>query len=158
MGEYEGMQHLLEATGLYAAGDDSIVGAELQAYAAGLDPLFDAIQELKRECFVSTAQDYGLSCREAMLNRVNLLETLQGRRNALEKALSLTAKDCTVSGMQKVIESFNAHGTLTFSDSEMKIVFHCTDSMNEEQRELMQEQMRLMMPCWTDFELTVESQ
>ena len=40
MSEFENMKNILEATGLYRVDDDSIIAAELKAYAAALDLCF----------------------------------------------------------------------------------------------------------------------
>ena len=70
MSEFEHMKRLLENIGLYAITDNSLIKAELMAYAAGLDTYFTALDELKRECFVATATTYGLQYREDMLRRL----------------------------------------------------------------------------------------
>ncbi len=151
MSEFEHMKRLLENTGLYAITDNSLIKAELMAYAAGLDTYFTALDELKRECFVATATTYGLQYREDMLRRPNFRPALNSRRNALLKAFSITASDNTLEGMEKLRDSFNVHGTFSFDPATMTITFTCTDNLIPVQRSLLEYQMRPFMPVWCQF-------
>lgn len=66
MSPLESMQRELRATGLYALSGATLVDAELASYAAGFQPVSDAVEELQRELFVQTASGYGLSLRERL--------------------------------------------------------------------------------------------
>lgn len=66
MSPLESMKKELRATGLYALSGATLVDAELASYAAGLQPVSDAIEELQRDLFVQTASGYGLSLRERL--------------------------------------------------------------------------------------------
>ena len=64
MDSYTSMKSKLAPTGLYGLEPGSEVDCELTAYAAGLQPLFQQLDEIEREAFIVTAQTYGLSERE----------------------------------------------------------------------------------------------
>lgn len=151
MAEFPIMKQILENTGLYTVSEGSLAEAELKAYAAGLDICFDALEELERECFIATAESYGLEYREAMMHRLNLQNTLSARRNALLKAFSITACDYTPEGMEKVRDIFNAHGTFTFDSASHTITFHCTDALTQTEQTFLAEQMGSLMPLWAKF-------
>lgn len=153
MSEFDIMKSTLEKTGLYSVEEGGAVYAELMAYAEGLDVYFGALEELLRECFVSTAQEYGLALREKIFNRMNLDTSLQGRRNALLKALAVNVWDYTIEGMEKVRDSFNAQGSFETDHNNMKVIFRCTQTITEAQKAALQEQMKNFMPCWMDFEI-----
>lgn len=153
MSEFEIMKKRLEDTGLYDIEPGGIVYAELKAYAAGLDLLFDEAEELIRECFIPTAESYGLELREELLQRVNLLNTLEGRRNALINAFSLSSGDFTAEGMEKVAASFNARGYFSYDMTQHKLTFHCLDSVSAENRLLMKAQMERFIPAWSRLEI-----
>lgn len=157
MSEWDIMKQRLEETGVYTVADRHLIGAELAAYAAGLDPLFDALDELKRECFVVTAEGDGLTCRENWVRRMNLQDTLAGRREALIKALSVTAVDYTAEGMEKIRDSFQVHGSFSLDVSDLTLTFHCTDSLTVRQQAELEAQMRPLMPVWCRFVLTIEN-
>ena len=154
MSEFAQMKQLLEDTGLYDVTDGSLIKAELMAYAAGLDTYFDALDSLKRECFVATAEDYGLQYRENLLRQLNLLTTTAGRRNALLKAFSLTNADNTQEGLEKIRDSFNAHGTFSYDAASMTLTFTCTDTLTAEQRTLLEQQFPSYLPAWCFFTLS----
>lgn len=67
MTELESMRAQLKETGLYRLDGTTLVDAELQSYAAGLEPLREALLELERECFAATACSFGLAAAEARL-------------------------------------------------------------------------------------------
>lgn len=157
MSEFENMKNILEATGLYRVDDDSIIAAELKAYAAALDLCFTELDELFREGFAASAESYGLHYWEKIMHHLVLSGNTQNRRNALLSAMSIGVNDYTLTGMQKVLDSFQVHGTLTYSDSEMKVTFRCSDALTETQKSLLQQQMAKMMPIWTAFEIVSES-
>lgn len=157
MSEFQQMKEILSATGLYDVSEGSLIYAELMAYAKGLDLLFDELEEMLRECFVVTAQSYGLTIRENFLKRFHLDNTLEGRRNAIINALSVCQTDYTYAGMRKIRDSFNVHGDFHASVSPLKVTFQCTDKLTSSQKQLLADQMKRFMPCWLPFELVTES-
>lgn len=64
MQSFESMKRKLKPLGLYRLEENTAVSAELSAYAAGLDVLYDILEEMEREAFTQTAESYGLSERE----------------------------------------------------------------------------------------------
>ena len=157
MGEFQNMVQRIEETGMYEVTQGGELYAELMAYAEGLDMFFGEAEELLRECFVSTAESYGITLREALFHRVRFNSTLQEKRDRLTAALSVCQKDNTTQGMQKICDAFGVDGTFTFDISEMKITFECTRTMTEYVRSQLEEQMRVLMPCWCLFELTLSN-
>ncbi len=153
MAEFELMKKHLEDTGLYDIEPSGIVYAELKAYAEGLDIFFDEADELIRECFIPTAESFGLELREALLQRVSLLNTLEGRRNALIKAFSISSEDFTSEGMTKVAESFNASGYFSYDMTQHKVTFNCLNSISSSDKQLMKAQMERYIPAWSSLEI-----
>ena len=152
MSEFQRMSDILSATGLYNAERNSLLFAELKAYAEGLDMVFDELEEMLRECFVETAESYGLTMRETWLKRYNPDRTLETRRNAIKSALSVSQSDYTYSGMRKICDSFNLHGDFNAYTSTMKVTFTCTDTLTNTQKTVLADQMKKFMPCWLEFE------
>ena len=152
MSEFQRMSDILSATGLYNAERNSLLFAELKAYAEGLDMVFDELEEMLRECFVETAESYGLTLRETWLKRYNPDRTLETRRNAIKSALSVSQSDYTYSGMRKIRDSFNLHGDFNAYTSPMKVTFTCTDTLTNTQKNTLEKQMKRFMPCWLEFE------
>lgn len=153
MSELEIMKKQLEDTGLYDVKNNSVILAELSAYAEGLDICFEALEEIERECFVATAEGTGLNVWQQLTGRYLAGASLSEKREALKKALSVCSADCTSDGMQKVLDSFNVHGELTFDSVNNKTVFRCTDVLSNARKALLTLQLREYMPCWWDFEI-----
>ena len=156
MSEFQKMRKTLSATGLYDISQGNLIYAELKAYAEGLDMAFDELDEILRECFAETAESYGLTLRENWLKRYNPDRTLESRRNAVIKALSVCQTDYTYSGMRKIRDSFNLHGDFHAYTSPLKVTFECTDTLTNTQKNMLAKQMKRFMPCWLDFEFVTE--
>ena len=157
MSELEIMKKQLEDTGLYDVRDGSTVLAELSAYAVGLDICSDALEELERECFVSTAEGEGLLIRQQLLGRPITAAGLAEKRSAIINGLSIGTGDYDLSGMQKVTDSFNLHGTLSYDSVNCKTVFVCSDELTSEEAEVLEKRLGDYMPFWCGFELVAAS-
>lgn len=83
MGSYDSMKSKLAPLHLYTLAAGSAVDHELKAYACGLDPLFDALDEEEREGFIATAESYGLSEREKFLEKEKPQLSTERRRALL---------------------------------------------------------------------------
>ncbi len=111
MSSFESMKTKLESTGIYSVTEDSNIRKELKAYAEGLDRVFDELKIMERECFIETAESYGLSERERFVGVDRSEESLEKRRELLETAEQLRG-DCTVVSFEKMmrgygVENFN---------------------------------------------------
>ena len=153
MSEFQKMSGRLSETGLYEVSSNSLIYAELKAYSEGLDMFFNGLDEMLRECFVETAESYGLTMRESWLKRYNPDRTTASRRNAIIKALSVCQTDYTFEGMRKIRDSFNLNGNFYSYTSPLKVTFECTDTLTNSQKTILSNQMKKFMPCWLDFEL-----
>ncbi|MCH5297363.1 MAG: hypothetical protein J1E85_06820 [Ruminococcus sp.] len=105
MSSFESMKTKIESTGIYNVTEGTNISKELRAYAEGIDSLFDKLAEMERECFVETAESYGLSERERFVGVDRSGETVERRRELLETAEQLRG-DCTVSGFEKIVRTY----------------------------------------------------
>lgn len=83
MSRLQAMREALRPLGIYRLEEGSLICAELAAYAAGLDLLEEGLEELEREAFIQTAEDYGVSNREMIYSKPKTLRPLQERREML---------------------------------------------------------------------------
>lgn len=155
MSEFQIMSNILSATGIYDISLGEPVYAEIMAYAEGLDMLFGEVEELLRECFVSTAESYGLTYREDWIKKYIYKRNadIDNRRNAVINTLSVCQTDYTCSGMRKISDSFNINGNFHSYTSPLKVTFECTDAITDTQKNIIEDQMKRFMPCWLPFEL-----
>lgn len=134
MNSYESMKKKHEQTGLYCVTDNSNISCELKAYAVGLDVLYDTLKEIERECFVETAEDYGLSAREEFLgyNRQEL--DIADRRRLICAAEQITG-ECTVEAFRKMLEGYGlADFSITQRYSQNTAVIYVYDNLTDSQK------------------------
>ena len=67
------LRELLEPLGIYDLSEESVSGAEIFALGAGLDTVSQQLERTEREALTATAQEEGLTRREALFARVLLL-------------------------------------------------------------------------------------
>lgn len=105
MSSFESMKTKIESTGIYNVADGTNIKKELLTYAEGLDKVFEELSVMERECFIETAQSYGLSEREHFLGVDRSSQTIENRRKMLEAAEQLRG-DCTVQGFEQIVRSY----------------------------------------------------
>ena len=110
MESFLSMKQKLLPLGLYELDDNDETVWELKAYAEGLNTLFDTLDELEREYFISTAQSYGLSRRELLFGREMSGQTAQERRDALMYLERTIVGDTTDSGFAEFLENLGLSG------------------------------------------------
>lgn len=152
MNSFESMSEKLSKTGLYSTTAGNMVYAELMAYAEGLDVYYNALDELLRECFVSTAQTYGLKMREDYIEKTINGSTLDDRRKSIIAALSINCTDFTKKGFQKCLDIWGISGELTEDFENGKFIFKCTSDVDENKLDEIKSQMQEFLPCHYDFE------
>lgn len=101
----------MKEAGIYALTGTTAVDYELQSYAAGFDPVCDALERLQTESFAATAEDYGLLQRERLFGltpRGSLADRREAvlslgtvapgdnTRQALEQSMRAAGLDCEI--------------------------------------------------------------
>ena len=143
------LREKLDGCGLYDLQQGTVVYAELAAYAAGLQMIYDQLEELERELFITTAEDRGLEVYEKMLGAYNTDSSLQGRRNSLISAFSITNSDHSRNGMGLITGIYNVDGEFTMDNGDL--VFTCSDSLTQEQAERIGSHMEIFRPLLRGF-------
>ena len=82
MSSLESLKKKHALTGVYSVSDGSALCAELEAYAA-LECAEEQLSQMYRECFAATAQSYGLSRREVLINGMASPELSDEKRRQL---------------------------------------------------------------------------
>lgn len=147
MSEFQMLSERLAATGLYDISVGTEVWAELMAYAAGLDMYFEELEEIRREAFIAEAESYGLELYENLISAYNTDTSLEGRRNSILSALSITAEDFTLESMNKLLGIYNIHGT--FSDRYGDITLNCSDDLTSTQKNAIEKHINTFAPMFT---------
>lgn len=126
MSTYDSMKKGLQMTGLYTLDGKTGVDFELQAYAAGLDPVVEDLKTLRRESFLSTAESYGLTKAETIFGQTNFSGTADEARARLIAADSVTPDDCTLESIQALMNSLGFELTIKSDEKSGTVTYHIT--------------------------------
>lgn len=101
-----GMIRLMQPLRLYSLREDSLVYLELLSYAKGFELLYERLGELYQEAFLQTAEEFGLSKREELMNfPANGKLPLETRRELLRYTISMAPRDYNLEGMENGLRS-----------------------------------------------------
>lgn len=107
----ERMRKVLRDTGLYS-GEGKIMAAELAAYGAGLSILFDAIDALRRNMFIGTADAAGLAAFERLFRITPSTDSVENRRAMLLERGSVTTADHTRAALEAQLLAAGIRGNI----------------------------------------------
>lgn len=131
----ESMLDKLAPIGLYNTGEGSALEKELSVYSAALDEAFSLLDELERECYISTAEDYGLSEREKVSDRERSDLETEVRRDRLMRAESNVLAYCTPEGFSEFVRMLGAQSfTVTENPSQRTLTVTIADELSEGER------------------------
>lgn len=123
--QFTNLQQKLRPLNLYSLTGETLVDAELKAYAKGLDILQTKLDTLEREIFINTAQTFGLALRERLFGRVKNSVSLENRRNMLDYRNSITANYFTKNDIQNALAACGLNTQITeYFDGE-RIYIRC---------------------------------
>lgn len=97
---------------IYNITEGSNVYYELSAYAEGLQILRDELDNMLRECFVVTAEDYGLEIPERLWGKVRDDLDVKKRREMLLARSSFGYDDFTPEGIRKLLAFLGIDGVV----------------------------------------------
>ena len=121
MGVYDEMKSCLQKTGLYRLDGNTAVDFELQAYAAGLEPMCDTLKQLKAESFVATASNYGLWLKESASGIASSTGETDSRRKVLYAAGSVMPGSCTKAGLENLLDAFGFDANVLEDTADKKV-------------------------------------
>lgn len=110
MNALSSMVEKLRPLRVYSLDEDSIVYAELAAFAVGFDLLRAELDLLLKEAFVSTAEDFGITNLEREVGSVREDLSLDRRRQMLINRLSFGEGDFTPAGFEKMLRILGVAG------------------------------------------------
>lgn len=109
MSSYDSMKTKLEPVGLYSISEGSNISNELKAYAEGIDPLFEDLDVMTRECFIDTAETYGITQRENFTGKERSDYTLEQRREMLRLQEQNMGSKCNKAAFEDKMRSFGVY-------------------------------------------------
>lgn len=130
MSSLNSMKQKLRPLGFYDLNDDSLISAELSAYAVVLNEISATLAEIERECFVNTAESYGLGMLERMLGPEQTNKSIEERRNQLLYRSAITANDFTKSSLEKALLAAGLDGSIVEYPAQNSVHINCSGLTN----------------------------
>ena len=147
MSSLNSMMQKLHPLGIYSLDGGSNTLRELAAYAEGLDPLFDSLNEMEREAFVATAETYGLSEREKFIEHEKPQLPVARRRELLTGAEHCLNTDATARGFNQFLSDC---GLQNFRVDETPSRYHVSifinDTLTEGEKSLIGGKIAMAVP------------
>lgn len=123
-GYVEYLKALLDPLKVYDLSDGTINESELWALGAGLDGVSDALEYAEREALTATAEDEGLSRREALFARKPVAVTVAARRAAINALMSIDGDSLTPEAINRAIVGCGIKAeALEMGDGHIRIIF-----------------------------------
>ena len=138
----------LQPLNLYSLSKTSNVYFELSVYASELENINSSIDELLKECFVQTAESYGVDNIESIYMSPNINVDIVTRRKRILNRLKINDSDYTVEGIKNAIKSFGGENfEILEYPSENKITINVNDSLSDTHREFIKSEIEKIMPA-----------
>ena len=146
MTAYESIKNKLSATGIYDIKLGGLIDAEIRAYAVALQVVYDEVDELLRECFVQTAEDYGLEQLESMARTYMNGDTLENRRNKLINRLQINPSIIGKNALEKQVASLGLECNITENIAESKINVDILTEVADDKKKFLETELLRFTP------------
>lgn len=154
MSTFDKLTKIHSSMGVYRITEGSNIGNELRAYSAGLDILADALEELQRECFITTAESYGIRRRELMFGAVREDLPVETRRNMLLTRYSFGSDDFTPEGINKILKLLGIEALVQEFPSVNRVTIDViTTGLTKGQRNWIRSQIAELFPAHLEMDV-----
>lgn len=153
MGVYEKL--LLRHLPIGVYGDDAeTLHHELRAYASEIERLYDELQRMFRERFITTAEDEGLRMYEELFGPDRTGESVESRREMLLLRMNLGNGDFTLRGLQKALDSLGLQYVISEFPEIGKLNVTATTDYTPAQQAWIRREVSKLIPSSVEFQLT----
>lgn len=136
--------------GLPEPEDTSPFYAELAAYSEGLQMLYDYIDEVYREMFLSTASEDRLAAFQQLFAICSADPSVDAIRSSLILAASITDQNAPSILCDRLCDLYHINGQLTANGNHL--IFTCSTPLSPSKQAAIQSHMQRLMPLYTTFE------
>ena len=153
MNSFESMKAALSPIGIYNITEKSNIAAELRVYASELDRLYEEAEEILRESFYPTAEDWGLSRSERLWGKVRDDLPTDIRRQMLLKRSSIGYGDFTPTGIEKLLAALDAEGEVEEFPSGFRLTVNLQHrNYTQPQQKWIKSQFDMLFPAHLEVE------
>ena len=143
----------LRPLGVYSLTGGTLVDAELKAYEAGLDLIYEALELLERENFIATARDEGLALRELAFGPRRDDLPAEARRSMLLYRGAVTVNDFD---RESIVHAMHAVGLEVAVSEDVpgkRLYLNCLSVLDaNKSRERLTEEAALFLPAHLEAE------
>lgn len=148
MTSFESITSKLAPTGIYNINKGSNVYNEISAYCEALDNHRKNIDEALKECFISSAEGYGLDNREEVIGSLRTDYSIDDRRNMLILRRTMGENDFTLAGFERFLTSIGVYDYRIEEIYELnEIVINIFGSYSPADEAWITNQINLMVPA-----------
>ena len=138
----------LNPLGVYNISEGTSIFAGLSAYAYALDRHKSNMENTLRECFISTAESYGIETREKVFGNIRSDYTLAQRREMLRLRRGFGNSDFTIDGFDKFMKSLGAEDyNLLEMYASREVAVTMNNTFNSTDAKWIENQIKLIMPA-----------
>lgn len=142
------MKDKLSPLEIYDLSDSTLIYKELVMYSAALDEISSLLEELERECFVQTAQSYGLSNREKIWGFERDDLTIEKRQSIILNRLNIDENNFTLDAMKNFLSVVNFDADIEENPTENQILVNNRQtSYSKAERAWIKEQLINFFPA-----------
>ena len=150
---YEKMKAATASVGVYDP-DAVNLSNELRVYAEEFDLLYDELDDMFRERFISTAGELGLSVYEELFGPVRSDLSLAERRERLYLRMNLGDGDFTLAGIRKALDSFGLSCTIDEYPEIGRLNITATTDYSRREQAYISGQVSKIIPAHIELQLT----
>lgn len=158
MTAYESMYMKMFPLKSYNLEEGSNVYNEISAYGEALDKFRDLLDEFLRECFICSAESYGLENRELLVGEVRADLPVERRRSMLITRNLLGENDFTREGFGKFMNSFGVTNyDITEMPQQLEISVFVGGDYTVVEKVWLRNQINMMLPAHLDSTITFQN-
>lgn len=148
MTAFESMRKKLLPLNVYDLSDDSNISRELQSLAFALDIFREHLDEVLRECFISSSESFGLQLREEEFASDGQGRTAASRRSMLILRKCLGENDFTPYAFENFLNSLGVTD-YSFVETPSSYTFsvNINDSFSRSEQISISAQIRMFLPA-----------
>lgn len=125
MSSINSIKKSLKPLGIYKLNSQGLLNAELSAYACELDTLNEEIEKLEKECFISTAEDYGITLREQLYDFSKPLWDVAKKRQRLLGMSLVKPTSFTKADLENILEVYGIEAAILENTKTGNIYINC---------------------------------
>lgn len=143
---YNTMKNTLDKLNLYSF-EGTTVENELKAYAYVLDKLNGDLEEMLCECFIDTAESFGLANREIVFGEEKSNLDVSKRRKMLKLRESICMSSFTVEKIKEAISSFGLDFVMTEYPSQYMVRVDAVGDYSKKEQAFIQKEIEKIIPA-----------